>query len=141
MVDGKGVLWRTMQPFSSTLRLTRDEILQVQGERVALRLDARQEPMVRTINSVLFALLAGDLMQLETLFEIDGSIRGDSWGVFLKAREPAMAKVIGGVHIEGTAFVRSIVISEAGGDRTSIAFSGMVSGEGALTPEEAKTFE
>lgn len=141
VVAGKGVLWRTLQPFPSTLRLTRDEIVQVQGERVAMRLDAKQEPMVRTINSVLFALLAGDLTQLETLFDVDGSVRGDSWGVFLKAREPALAKAIGGVQIEGAAFVKNILISEAGGDRTSIVFSGMASGESALTPEDAKAFE
>ena len=106
-----------------------------------MRIDAKQEPMVRMINSVLFALLAGDLTQLETLFEVDGSIRGDSWGVFLKAREPALAKAIGGVQIEGGTFVRNIVISEAGGDRTSIVFSGMASGEAAFTAEEAKAFE
>lgn len=141
VVAGKGVLWRTLQPFFSTLRLTHDEIVQTQGERVAMRLDAKQEPMVRTINSVLFALLAGDLTQLETLFEVDGSVRGDSWGVLLKAREPALAKAVGGVQIEGAAFVRNIVIREAGGDRTSIVFSGMASGESALTAEEAKAFE
>jgi hypothetical protein len=141
VVAGKGVLWRTLQPFPNTLRLTHNEIVQVQGERVAMRLDSTQEPMVRMINNVLFALLAGDLTQLETLFEIDGNVRGDSWGVFLKAREPALAKAIGGVQIEGAAFVKNIVISEAGGDRTNIVFSGMTSGDAALTAEEAKAFE
>jgi hypothetical protein len=133
----KGVVWRTLQPFPSTLRLTKDEIVQVQGERVAMRMDARQEPMVRTINSVLFALLAGDLTQLETMFDVDGSIRGESWGVFLKAREPGVAKVVAGVQIEGAEFVRNITILGAGGDRTGIAFSGMASDEAALTTEDA----
>jgi hypothetical protein len=141
IINGKGVLWRTLQPFASTLRLTRDEIVQVQGERVAMRMNASQEPMVRTINSVLFSLLAGDLTQLETMFEVDGSVRGDSWGVFLKAREPALAKMIGGVQIEGGAFVRNIIINETGGDRTDIVFSGMASGEAALTAEDMKAFE
>src|ERR1051326_4018599 len=40
----KGVLWRSLQPFPSILKLTRDEILQLEGDRVALRLDAKQEP-------------------------------------------------------------------------------------------------
>jgi hypothetical protein len=141
VVAGKGVLWRTLQPFPSTLRLTRDEIVQVQSERVAMRLDAKQEPMVRTINNVLFALLAGDLAQLEKLFDIDGSIRGDTWGVALKARDAALAKAIGGVQIEGGSFVRNIVIHEVGGDRTSIVFSGMASGENAFSAEEKTAFE
>ena len=73
VVADKGVLWRTLQPFPNTLRLTRDEIVQMRGDRVALRLDAKQEPTVRMINNVLFALLAGDFGPLEKLFEIDGS--------------------------------------------------------------------
>src|SRR4051794_39599331 len=43
VVAGKGVLWRTLQPFPSTLRLSRDEILQMHGDRVAVRIDSRQE--------------------------------------------------------------------------------------------------
>ena len=54
VVAGKGVLWRTLLPFPATLRLTRDEIVQMQGDRVAMRLDAQQEPVVKMINSVLF---------------------------------------------------------------------------------------
>jgi hypothetical protein len=141
VVADKGVLWRTVQPFPSTLRLTRDEIVHLQGERVAMRLDAKQEPTVRMINSVLFALLAGDLSQLENLFEVDGSIHGNNWNATLKAREPALAKAIGVIQIEGDAYVKNIVISEASGDRTSIVFSGMASGAAVLTADEAKSFE
>ncbi|HTH45242.1 MAG TPA: outer membrane lipoprotein carrier protein LolA, partial [Oxalicibacterium sp.] len=32
VVAGKGVLWRTLQPFPDTLRLTRDEIVHYQGD-------------------------------------------------------------------------------------------------------------
>lgn len=141
VVAGKGVLWRTLQPFPNTLRLTREEIVQMQGNRVAMRLDARQEPTVRVINSVLFSLLAGDLTQLETLFEVDGNIHGGNWTVALKAREPALAKAIGAIALEGGAYVSNIVISEASGDRTSIVFSGFATGDAALTAEEAKSLE
>lgn len=141
VVAGKGVLWRTLQPFPSMLRLTPDEIVQTQGERVAMRLDAKQEPMVRTINAVMFALLAGELAQLESMFDIDGSVRGDTWGVFLKPRDAALTKAIGGVQVEGSTFVKNILISEAGGDKTRIVFSAMSSGEAALTADDMKSFE
>ena len=113
VVADKGVLWRTLQPFPNTLRLTRDEIVQLQGERVAMRLDAKQEPAVRMINSVLFALLAGDLGQIEKLFEVDGAIHDNSWSVTLKAREPALAKAISSIALDGGAYVKNITISEA----------------------------
>lgn len=137
---GKGVLWRTLQPFPSTLRLTRDEILQMHGDRVAMRIDSRQEPTVRVINNMLFSLLAGDLAQLETLFEGDGTVQDKQWSVALKARDPGLARVIAGVSLEGGAFVRQITLYEANGDRTSISFSAMQTGTGALAPEEAAQF-
>lgn len=140
VVSGKGVLWRTLQPFPSTLRLTRDEIVNFQGDRVAMRLDARTEPTVRMINSVLFSLLSGDLGQLEKLFEVDGTADAGSWQVALKAREPALAKAIGAIRLEGGAYVRNIVMNEAGGDRTTIVFSAIQTGEGAMTAEEAALF-
>lgn len=140
VVAGKGVLWRTLAPFPSTLRLTRDEIVQFQGERVAMRLDARQEPTVRMINSVLFSMLSGDLGQLNTLFEVDGSAASGSWKVALKARQPALAKAIGAFALEGGAYVKTIHINEASGDSTNIVFSDIKAGEGAILPEESALF-
>jgi outer membrane lipoprotein-sorting protein len=139
VVAGKGVLWRTLKPFPNTLRLTRDEIVHFQGERVAMRLEAKQEPTVRMINSVLFSLLAGDLAQLETLFEVEGSA-DTVWRVSLKARAPALAKAIGAISLDGGAYVKNIHISEASGDRTDIVFSEIKTGPGAVTPEEAALF-
>lgn len=140
VVAGKGVLWRTLQPFPNTLRLTRDEIVHFQGERVAMRLDAKTEPVVRMINSVLFALLAGDLAQLETLFEVDGTVDGGNWQVALKAREPGLAQAVGSIRLDGAAYVKNIAISEASGDRTHIVFSAIQSGDAAITAEEAALF-
>lgn len=137
VVAGKGVLWRTLKPFANTLHLKRDEIVHMQGERVAMRLDASKEPTVRMINGVLFSLLGGDLAQLDTLFEVDGSVSGNSWRVALKARSPALARAIGAISLDGGAYVRSIQMNEASGDRTSIEFSELKTGPGAVLPEEA----
>jgi hypothetical protein len=140
VVADKGVLWRTLQPFPNTLKLTHDEIIQLRGERVALRLDAKQEPTVRMINSVLFALLAGDLGQLEKLFDVDGTAQDNSWSVTLKAREPGLAKAIGSIALDGGVYVKNIVISEASGDRTQIVFSAIQTGDEAMSADEAALF-
>jgi len=137
VVAGKGVLWRTLKPFPNTLRLKRDEIVHMQGDRVAMRLDASQEPTVRMINGVLFSLLGGDLSQLENLFEVDGSVSGDTWKVALKARNPAVAKAVGAISLEGGAYVRNIRMVDAGGDKTDIVFSELKTGPQAILPEEA----
>ena len=140
VVNGKGVMWRTLQPFPNTLRLTRDEIVHMQGDRVAMRLDAQKEPTVRMINSVLFSLLSGDLGKLESLFEVDGSADTNSWKVALKAREPALAKAIGAISLDGAAYVKNIHINEASGDTTAIVFSEIKTGETAITAEELALF-
>jgi len=140
VVADKGVLWRTLQPFPNTLKLTRDEIVQLRGERVALRLDAKQEPTVRIINSMLFALLAGDLAELEKLFDVDGKAHDNGWSVMLKAREPGLAKAVGSITLDGGVYVKNIVINEAGGDRTQIAFSSIQTGEDAMSADEAALF-
>ncbi|MDN4051872.1 outer membrane lipoprotein carrier protein LolA [Massilia sp. YIM B02763] len=137
VVAGKGVLWRTLKPFANTLRLTRDEIVQTQGERVAMRLEASREPTVRMINGVLFSLLSGDLHQLESLFEVDGSVSGDTWKVSLKARNAALARAVGTISLDGGAYVRTIRMVEESGDRTDIRFLDIKTGAGAVLPEEA----
>lgn len=140
VVAGKGVLWRTLKPFPSTLRLTRDEIVNYQGDRVAMRLDAKTEPTVRVINNVLFSLLSGDLSQLDALFDGDGTVEANSWNVALKPRQAALEKAIGTIKLEGGAYVKSIVMSEASGDRTNIVFSDIKTGDGAMSKEEAALF-
>lgn len=136
----KGVLWRTLQPFPSSVKVTRDEVVQMQGNRVTQRLDAKQEPTIRTINSVLFALLAGDFGPLEKLFDSDGTIQQNNWSVTLKAREPGLAKVIGSIAIEGGVYVNKIALQEANGDRTQIVFTAIQSGADAMSADEAALF-
>lgn len=140
VVAGKGVLWRTLKPFPNTLRLTRDEIVNLQGDRIAMRLEASREPTVRMINGVLFSLLAGDLGQLQTLFDADGSAGNGAWKVSLKAKSPALARAIGTIALEGGAYVRTIRMVEESGDRTDIVFSDIKTGAGAQLPEEAALF-
>jgi hypothetical protein len=140
VVVDKGVLWRTLQPFPNTLRVTRDEIVQMHGERVALRLDARREPALRLVNNILFALFAGDLGQLESYFEIAGTVREKTWSVTLKAREPGLAKTIAGVGMEGGMYVRNVSINETNGDVTQIVFSAIQTGDGAMNADEAALF-
>jgi hypothetical protein len=141
LVADKGVLWRTLQPFPNTLKVTRDEIVQSQNERIAVRLDAKQEPAVRLINSVLLSLLAGDVTQLESLFEVDGTLRGNSWNVVLKPHEPALTKAVGSIVLDGDAYVRSITINEPNGDRSSIRFADIVTGRTAFDAEERALLE
>lgn len=107
---------------------------------MAMRLDAKQEPAVRMFNGVLFALLAGDLGNIEKLFAVDGAIDDNSWRVTLKPHEMALAKAISSIALDGGAYVKNITISEASGDRSSIVFSEIQTGDAAMSVDEAALF-
>jgi hypothetical protein len=92
------------------------------------------------INSVLFSLLGGDQAQLDKMFEVEGTAEKESWQVVLKARDPALAKAIGTINLEGGSYVKRIEMNEASGDKTAIVFSAMQTGETAMTAEEAAQF-
>ncbi|WP_137937806.1 outer membrane lipoprotein carrier protein LolA [Chitinivorax sp. B] len=142
MISNKGVLWRTQQPFTSNLKLTRDEIVESQGEQVTKVLNARQEPTVRLINSLLFSLMNGDLQQLENSFHITTQAGGKGWQATLIPKSGnGIDRVVRQITLNGASHVQQIQLSESGGDRTDIVFSAMTLGRGALQADEAKQFE
>jgi hypothetical protein len=122
---GRGVLWRTLKPFASELRLTQNEIRATQGGQTAMRLDAAREPAVRLINTLMFALLNGDVSGLAELFELSGSIKGPAWQLALVPKPGALQQVLKKVELEGDGFVRRIQLFEANGDESLILLANL----------------
>jgi len=120
---GRGVLWRTVKPFASELRLTQNEIRATQGGQTAMKLDASREPAVRVINTLMFALLNGDVSGLAELFELSGSTKGAGWQLALVPKPGALQQVLKKVGLEGDGFVRRIQLFEANGDESLIQLS------------------
>lgn len=138
VVAEKGVLWNTLTPFASTLRLSREEIVQSQGERVTSRMTSREEPTVGVISELLFSVLAGDFKRLQSTFKIDASTEASSWRAKLTPKDAGMRRVIGAIELSGNDYVRQLTMIEASGDRTSIAFVDMEAGQSAMQPDEAR---
>lgn len=140
----RGVLWNTLKPFTSTLRLSRAEIVESQGARVTSRLTASDEPTVAVISDLLFSVLGGDFGRLRSSFTIEASIEASleasTWRAKLTPRDAGMKRVIGTIELGGGEFVRQLIITEASGDRTIIAFTGFAAGLAALRPEELRAF-
>ena len=140
VVAGKGVLWRTLVPFPASVRLTRDEIVESNGDQVTNRLSTREDPGVRVVTELLFSLLAGDVKRLSTSFDVGVKFAGKNWQAALTPRDAGMRRVVGRIELNGGEYVSSITIREAGGDRTDITFSAIATGQGAMQPGEAKQF-
>ena len=121
---GRGVLWRTLKPFASELRLTQNEIRATQGGQTAMRLDAAREPAVRLITTLMFSLLNGDVSGLADVFELTGTTKGASWQLSLTPKPGALQQVLKKVELEGDGFVRRIQLFEANGDESLIQLTG-----------------
>jgi hypothetical protein len=124
LARGRGVLWRTVKPFASELRLTQNEIRATQGGQTSMRLDAAREPAVRLITTLMFSLLNGDVSGLADVFELNGSVKGAGWQLSLTPKPGALQQVLKKVELEGDGFVRRIQLFEANGDESLIQLAG-----------------
>lgn len=138
----RGVLWRTLAPFPSTLVVTRERVLARQGDgSVARRLSASEEPAVRAISETLFGVMAADLSALVQRFEIDGALAGrEGWRLLLAPRDAGLARWIQRVELEGDRFLQSVRLQEAGGDLTAIRLARHAAAR-TLAADEESQFE
>jgi len=138
----RGVLWRTLAPFASTLVVTSDRVLARQADgSVTRRLSANDEPAVRALSETLLAVMAADLSVLAQRFRIEGDLVGrDAWRLQLTARDPAMARWVQRVELEGDRYLRTVRLSEGSGDVTQIRLAGHATGR-ALAADEETQFE
>jgi hypothetical protein len=137
----RGVVWRTREPFASTLIVTRERLLTRQADgTVANRVETRDEPALRMVNELLFALMAADLQALSQRFRLDGEVQASGWQLVLVPRDAALARWVARIELEGERHVRSVKLHEAQGDASVIRFSQQTTAQ-ALTRDEEARFE
>jgi hypothetical protein len=138
----RGVLWRTLEPFASTLVVTRDRVLARGADgSVARRLSAVEEPAVRAISETLFGVMAADLAALAQRFQIEGELVGrDGWRLQLLPRDAALARWVQRVELDGERFLRAVRLQEGSGDQTQIRLA-RHSTAGTLSADEETQFE
>ncbi|WP_167772655.1 LolA family protein [Ramlibacter henchirensis] len=140
---GQGVLWRTRQPFASTLVVTRDRVLARQADgTVVRRLNANEEPAVRAVSETLFGVMAAEFSALAQRFQIDGEsgTGAGEWRLALLPLQPSLARWVQRVELQGDRFLRSIRMHEASGDQTQIRLARHATGS-AITADEEAQFE
>lgn len=123
MARDRGVQWVTVQPFASTLVVTRERLVTLGESGVQQQIDTRQEPGLRAVNEMLMALLAGDVKALSARFKTEGSLQGSQgWQLVLTPREAALAGFIARIELEGDRHVKLVDLKEASGDDSRIRF-------------------
>jgi Outer membrane lipoprotein carrier protein LolA-like len=137
----RGVLWRTREPFASTLVVTRDRVLaRLADGQNARSLSARDEPGVGMVGETLFGVMAADVGVLAERFHMEGEIAGESrWRLVLLPRDAAMGRWLQRLELDGDRFLKSVRLLEGSGDQSHIRLS-RHSVDTVLTPDEEAQF-
>lgn len=137
-----GVIWTTQRPFPSEVVVTADRILSRQRDGTnRVELDARQQPAMRSVNAIMFALMSGDVQALSSQFNIKAQREGQGWQLQLTPKSSMLAKAFQSLSLRGDRYVRQVEIIEANQDRTLIQFSALTEAPATLSADEARRFD
>lgn len=139
----KGVVWSTLKPFPSEVVLTRDRILSRQADgSTRVELDGSQQPALRSVNAMMFALVSGDVQALSAQFKVSVQLQGsDAWQMRLEPKSAMLGKAFSALQLKGDRFVREVVIEEASKDRTTIRFSALSETPASLSAAEEQALD
>jgi hypothetical protein len=113
-----GILWRTVKPFVSELAITRDQVVQREADGSTFRLAAEQQPGVRTVAGIFFAVFALDFDALGSQFDLFSRKARAGWELGLKPR--AAGGPVRGIVVTGRAQVDRVRLDGNDGDVTDI---------------------
>jgi len=138
----QGVIWSTLKPFPSEVVVTADRILSRQRDgSTRVELDARQQPAMRSVNAIMFALMSGDVQALSSQFNVEATREGQGWRLKLTPKSAMLAKAFQSLTLQGDRYVRQVEIIEANQDRTRIQFTALSEAPATLNADEARRFE
>ena len=122
---GQGVWWHTLEPFESTLVVTRTRLFtRAPGGATDNVMDAQAEPGLRQVNELVFSLLSADLDALAGRFDISArAVGADGWTLTLVPRDADVARFLKSATLTGDRFVQGVRIDELRGGSTQIRFS------------------
>lgn len=142
VVQDQGIVWQVLQPFASTLRVTPERLQSLQADgRTGFELQAEQEPGLRAINSMLFALMSGDVQTLVQHFEVQASSSNPAaWLLHLTPRDAVLRQWLTAVHLQGDTLVRRVQLVEAQGEESTIELHN-VSLAQVLSAQDAQLFD
>jgi len=135
-VIGHGMVWHTRDPFEDTLVFTSGDTsrLNAQGKLERVRDGNRG---VSQVSGMLQSLLAGKSDDAARQFTIRAEGTPEHWTLHFVPRQARVAKVLAGITLKGDAFLQSIEVNLASGERTLITFAN-TRDAGSLTPVESK---
>lgn len=134
-----GVLWQIFQPFHISYVLGEDKIMEIDANGVRKEKGVREVPGLAQVGRLFRALLSADASTLHSYFDVTAHGDTDKWQLILKPRQQQISKSLSLIELSGSQFVETIVMNEARGDTTTIAFR-KTQGAKALSDSESQLF-
>lgn len=140
LANGRGLWWQTQRPMASELVLTTEHIRSRSGS-TRTEADARTQPALRAINTLMFALMRGDLQALTRQFSLQPSLLDDGGWRLQLTPKGGTARALRQVRLDGDRYVRHLEIEDRQGNLTRLAFSALSEVPAQLSSEEAHRFD
>lgn len=135
-----GLLWRTVKPFASELVITRDRIVQHEPGGETVRVSADQQPAVRTVAAIFFAVFSLDFEALESMFQLYSRGFGAGWELGLRPK-PGVAGPIEEIFVSGDRHVEQLRLRDARGEVTEIRLRNSAASRSGLSADEMTVFQ
>ncbi|MBT4428619.1 MAG: outer membrane lipoprotein carrier protein LolA [Rhodospirillaceae bacterium] len=135
-VAGEGVLWQVEKPFTVSVLIRSDEVIEWSSEGEVTRLNTGSNPVFRALSEIILATLSGDTQFLGQLFDLSSTVSEAGWQLLLQPKSEELAAAVSNIKIIGDRFVEEVQVSETKGDITVLQFR-----EFKVGPFELNEFE
>jgi hypothetical protein len=121
--QGKEVVWETLVPVQSRLKLTPGGIdfADANGERKPPA--QAQQAGADIVARIFMGVISGELDSLQDYFTLSASGTADDWHIQLVPRSANLSAYITRIELDGGEFTEHLNIIEANGDKTYIVFT------------------
>lgn len=115
--NGKGVIWRTQEPFPSTILITKKGLFQVENEN---RNSMIQEGQEWVLLEMLSKLISGSFSEIKGFSTVSLPPLKGKWRIRLSPTNAHLQNVLSSLDIEGGEYVSHVTIHRPNGDKDDI---------------------
>nr|WP_318710511.1 outer membrane lipoprotein carrier protein LolA [uncultured Treponema sp.] len=123
----EGIVWNTKKPFSSTLILGEDYMIQMSSDGTKNVMDAKGNEVFKSISSTLLAVFSNHVSKLHENFNVVFRADSDKWWVTLEPKDSTVASIMAGISLSGKSNsenteISTVELNEAKGSKVSYTF-------------------
>lgn len=128
VTPGESLLWHVQKPFEQRVRVDAEGVKHWDGKR--WQADKKSGSAGRTQMRFFMDLVSGRFESLQQHFSLKLTGKPEDWALKLTPASALMKQIFSGIDIQGDAFVRTVVLHEAQGDRVELRFQNLSHGAG-----------